>query len=326
VTRPATAAAMARARAYVAILRPDHWFKNGFMLLGVLLVLFYHPETLGAPMLWRVATGFCAACLVASSNYVINEILDAPTDRHHFAKRHRPIPSGLVYLPAAYAEWIGVGLLGLFVASRLNWSFFFTALLLLVMGVIYNVPPIRSKEHAYIDVLSESVNNPIRLALGWFAVIRSEIPPVSLLVAYWMAGAFFMACKRFAEYRSIGDPTAAAAYRTSFKHYDEERLLISILFYATSLALFLGVFIIRYHLELILIFPFVAGFLCHYLHVAFKKDSACQNPEHLYREKGLMLSLSVSVVAFVLLMFVHIPWLYTLFSVAPSRVLPLWSF
>ncbi len=32
------------------------------------------------------------------------------------------------------------------------------------MGLVHNVPPVRSKELPYIDVLSESVNNPIRLA------------------------------------------------------------------------------------------------------------------------------------------------------------------
>ena len=28
------------------------------------------------------------------------------------------------------------------------------------MGVVYNVPPLRTKEWPYLDVLSESVNNP----------------------------------------------------------------------------------------------------------------------------------------------------------------------
>ncbi len=141
-----------------------------------------------------------------------------------------------------------------------------------------------------------------------------------------MIGAFFMASKRLAEYRYIGDPKAAAAYRSSFQHYDEEKLLISMFFYTTCFALFLGVFIIRYHLELILIFPLVAGFICYYLHVTFKKDSAAQNPERLYREKGLMAYLLLCVVAFFALMFVHVPKLYEVFNVQQSSVDPLWKF
>jgi hypothetical protein len=96
-------------------------------------------------------------------------------------------------------------------------------------------------------------------------------------------------------------------------------------FYTTCFALFLGVFIIRYHLELILIFPLVAGFICNYLRVAFKQDSAAQNPERLYREKGLMLYLIVCVLAFIILMFIQIPMLYDLFHVQPSQVAPLWK-
>ena len=90
-----------RVAAYAAIARPDHWFKNVFMALGVLLACFYHPDLNNAhsalAILWAVA----ATCLIASSNYVLNEILDAPTDRSHPTKRHRPIPSGLVALPIA---------------------------------------------------------------------------------------------------------------------------------------------------------------------------------------------------------------------------------
>lgn len=319
-----------RIRPYVAIARPDHWFKNVFMLLGVLLVLFYHPEVFRGEELVSTAlklTGaVIATCLIASSNYVINEILDAATDRNHYAKKHRPIPSGRVKLPIAYAEWILLGITGLAMAAALNWPFFYSGLFLLVMGLVYNIPPIRSKELPYLDVLSEAINNPIRLLLGWFALTPTEVPPLSLLIAYWMVGAFFMASKRFAEYRSIGDPAAAAAYRSSFKHYTEEKLLVSMFFYTTCFALFLGVFIIRYKLELILIFPLVAGFVCYYLHISFKKESPVQNPERLYKERGLMAYLVVCVVSFFMLMFVRIPELYHLFNVKQVEMPKLWEF
>ena len=82
--------------------------------------------------------------------------------------------------------------------------------------------------------------------------------------------------------------------------------------------MFLGIFIIRYHLELILIVPLIAGFVSYYLHIAFKEDSAAQNPERLYREKGLVAYLMVCVLAFFGAMFIHIPVLYQWFNVVPS--------
>ncbi len=309
---------------HVSIARPDHWFKNIFMVLGTVLAVFYYPGIIGWGTLAGIGWAVVATCLIASSNYVLNEILDAPTDLNHPVKRRRPIPSGRVWVPLAYTEWILLGAAGLALASALNRPFFYAGLLLLVMGVIYNVRPIRSKDLPYVDVLTESINNPIRLLLGWFAVTAADVPPVSLLIAYWMIGAFFMATKRFAEYRSIGDAAAAGAYRSSFRHYNDQRLLISMVFYAISFALFLGIFIIRYHLELILVFPLVAGFVCYYLHIAFKDDSATQSPERLYRERGLMFYLAVCVIAFVALMFVQIQALYHWFNVQPSPVAPLW--
>lgn len=311
---------------YAQIARPDHWIKNVFMALGVLLACFYHPDLFRLGLLGPIFVAVVATCVIASSNYVINEILDAPTDRSHPVKRARPIPSGKVLLPVAYVEWIVLGMVGLALASTINRPFLYSALGLLVMGLIYNIPPVRAKDHPYVDVLTESVNNPIRLLLGWFAVTRSEFPPVSLLVSYWMIGAFFMAAKRFTEYRSIGNPDVAAAYRSSFRHYTEENLLISMFFYSTCFALFLGVFTVRYHLELILIFPLFAGFVCYYLSIAFKHDGATASPERLYRERGLMIYLVVCLAAFVLVMLIQIPYLYDLFNVRPSSVPALWKF
>jgi hypothetical protein len=86
------------------------------------------------------------------------------------------------------------------------------------------------------------------------------------------------------------------------------------------------VFIIRYHLELILLVPLIAGFFGYYLHIALKDNSPVQAPEKLYREWGLMFYLAFCLVSFVLLMFVHIPWLYTLFNVPESQVPTLWQF
>jgi 4-hydroxybenzoate polyprenyltransferase len=311
--------------AYVQIARVDHWFKNAFMGLGVLLAVFYQPELASLEILGPIAIAVLATCLIASSNYVLNELLDAPTDRLHPEKRFRPVPSGRVRPALAYAEWLLLGAAGLWLASTLNVYFFFSGLWLWVMGVLYNVPPIRTKEWPYLDVLSESVNNPIRLLLGWFAVVTTAVPPVSLIVSYWMLGAFFMAMKRYAEYRHIGDKRVAAAYRRSFEYYTEERLLISLVFYSTACALFAGIFVVRYHIELILFAPLAAGLFAYYMKIGLQPDSPVQNPEKLHRERGFLAYMVLCLVLFVVLMFTSIPAMYDLFNVEPSGTSPLWT-
>jgi decaprenyl-phosphate phosphoribosyltransferase len=311
---------------YLMIARPDHWFKNVFMLAGVMLAAFYSPGELKNFSFALLAAALAATCLVASSNYVINEVLDAPTDRGHPVKRRRPIPSGRVLLPIAYGEWAGLAIVGGAIGYAINLPFFSMLVALWVMGLLYNVPPVRMKDLPYVDVLTESVNNPLRLLLGWFVVTPNILPPVSLLVSYWMVGAFFMASKRFAEYRMIGDAQVAGEYRKSFRHYNADRLLISMFFYASSSTLMLGVFIIRYKLELLLATPLFAGLFSYYLYVTLKDDSPVQNPERLYRERGLMAYLVLCLAMFILLMFVSIPGLYDLFNVTPSPVQALWTF
>ena len=81
---------------YVELARIDHWFKNSFMLLGVVLALFYRLEAITWSLIPQLLVAVLATCLVASSNYVLNELLDGPTDALHPEKRMRPVPSGRI--------------------------------------------------------------------------------------------------------------------------------------------------------------------------------------------------------------------------------------
>ena len=182
-------------------------------------------------------------------------------------------------------------------------------LFLLVMGFLYNVKPFRTKDIFLLDVLSESVNNAIRFMLGWFIIPITIVTPISIIFGYWMGGAFLMAIKRYAEYRMIDDKKKASLYRKSFKYYDEKNLLTSAFFYAMCSVFFIGIFLIKYRIELVLFIPFMVGLFCYYFYISFAKDSAVQKPEKLYKEKGLMIYCLFLIVLFIVLMNVRIPWL-----------------
>lgn len=305
---------------HFAILRVDHWFKNVFVVPGIVVALTIPGEVDLAASAIRVVVGFLSLCLICSSNYVINEVLDAPFDRHHPTKRLRPVPSGLVSIPWAYTQWLALLVAGLAVGLFVSDAFAWCMGALWVMGFIYNIQPLRSKDRAYLDVLSEAVNNPIRLLAGWLMIGPDAITPASLLLSYWMAGCYFMAIKRLAEYRFIADASVAATYRKSFAHYNENRLLTSIMFYASAAMLFFGVFVMRYRLELVLSFPLIASAMAVYLHLGLREDSPTQNPESLYRQPGLMFTCVACMVAVFLCLYIDMPWLEELVSpLAPTR-------
>lgn len=294
-------------RDYVDIARPSHWVKNVFVIPGVVLAAFFDPRVLDAALAWRLAIAMAAACLVASSNYVLNEVLDAPFDLFHPDKRSRPVPSGRVSIPAAYAEWLILAAIGFGLAALINLPFLLSCIALWVMGIVYNVRPLRAKDRPYLDVLSESVNNPIRLAMGWHAAGILTVPTLSVLGAYWMFGAFLMAAKRFAEYRHIGDPARAGQYRKSFAYYTEARLVVSIIAYVTLFGMFSGVFISRYRMELLLATPLVALSMSRYMRIAYTDDSLVQNPERIYHDRRLLLLVVSAFLACAVLLFIDVP-------------------
>jgi 4-hydroxybenzoate polyprenyltransferase len=294
-------------------MRLDHGIKQIFIVPGIVLAIAMTGSSL-SPGLWiRIVIGLVASTLIACSNYVINEILDAPFDRLHPIKKNRPAASGLVHAGWGYAQWIVMMLAGMALGSLLGRGFMLSAGALWIMGCIYNIRPVRSKDIPYIDVLSESINNPLRFCLGWYSVVTAILPPASLLVSYWMLGCYFMSLKRFSEYRQIADPAAAAGYRSSFRYYSEESLLNSATFYAAACMLFFGAFMMRYRIELILSFPVVAWLMAVYFSLSFRHESAVQNPERLYREPSLMIPLCICVALIVLLLFVDVPWIATVF-------------
>src|SRR5678815_2098780 len=301
-------------RGHLSIARVDHWFKNVFVFPGIVVALGTDPSVDRAGLGWRIFIGVLSVCLIASSNYTLNELIDAPFDRHHPTKHRRPVPSGQVSVPLGYVQWLVLMLAGLPVGLAVSVPFMLTVLSLWVTGCVYNIPPVRSKDLPYVDVLSEAINNPIRMLAGWFIVTDSTIAPSSLLLSYWMIGCYFMALKRYAEFRNINNPGRAAAYRKSFAHFTADRLLVAVMFYGSAAMLFFGAFCMRYRLELILAFPAIALVMALYLHVAMKDDSAAQNPEKLYREPALMASVIGAALLLVLLLTVDLPIMQRVFT------------
>lgn len=306
-------------RNYIRIARPDHWVKNIFMLPGVIFAAIMT----GSPLLSHLpslAVGFASLCLIASANYVINEYLDREFDKFHPKKKDRPSVSGQIKGVWVVVEYVLLAGCGLLLGAFVSMPFLATAAVLLVMGVLYNIRPFRTKDRVYVDVLSESVNNPLRLLMGWFVVTSIYLPPVSLLMAYWFGGSFLMAVKRFSEYRFINDPVRAGLYRQSFRRYTEQSLLISVFIYAMLSMFFLVTFLIKYRMEYLIVIPFIITLFAWYLRIGYKKNSAAQHPEQLFRERRLLTFAAFTLILFILLLYVEIPAIDWLLS---RKLIPL---
>ncbi len=291
---------------YLKVLRPDHWLKNVFIVFGhlVALALLAFPIS-GEPLLTVngftfvvAAISLIPACFIASANYIINEILDAPFDRMHPTKKDRPVPAGKVSIPILWGLMVLLCVLGFGMSLALfNVGYTVALGLLLLSGFVYNVEPIRLKDRAFLDVIAESFNNPIRLWLGWYALApASTFPPLSIVMAWWFFGALLMAGKRYAEFRFIGDSERSGQYRKSFRVYTEKSLILSMVTYANFFCFCMGVAITVYRPNLVFVFPLVVIAIAVYLNIAMSEAEARLEPEHLLRSP-LVIACTVAVVA-----------------------------
>src|SRR5476651_438129 len=109
-SKPAAARIVGKAtlRGHLSIARVDHWFKNVFILPGAVAAWAMDPQHVSPHLLQRFLLGLASVCLVASSNYVVNEVLDAPSDLSHPTKFARPVPAGKVSIPLAYVQWLAL--------------------------------------------------------------------------------------------------------------------------------------------------------------------------------------------------------------------------
>ena len=100
---PATAGADSHDRALainlLLALRPGQWTKNLVVFAG----LIFGQKLLHLADVATSAAAFGLFCLWSGVVYLINDIQDREADRHHPIKRLRPIASGALAVPVAWA-------------------------------------------------------------------------------------------------------------------------------------------------------------------------------------------------------------------------------
>jgi 4-hydroxybenzoate polyprenyltransferase len=181
----------------IRLMRPHQWLKNGFVFVGL---LFGHAWA-DAALVTQALSAFAAFCLLSSAVYVVNDLADRAQDRLHPEKRHRPLASGAVGVPAALALAAaclvtGLGLaLGLFAGFGLPGSqapWLFAAYLLLNAG--YNAG---LKHVVILDVFIIAAGFMLRLLAGTLGI--GIWPSHWLLLCGLMLTLFLGFAKRRAE-------------------------------------------------------------------------------------------------------------------------------
>ena len=102
--------------ALIKAMRPHQWVKN---LLVFTSLVFAHK--LGDPSQVLLSCGaFAVFCLLSSSVYLLNDIVDAESDRKHPRKKFRPVASGALSVRSALLAALILGAGALFWAWHLS--------------------------------------------------------------------------------------------------------------------------------------------------------------------------------------------------------------
>lgn len=187
--------------------RPKQWAKSAFVLLGPLYGLRDHPDLGNKPLLAGLIAAVAFA-LASSACYIVNDICDVESDRHHPRKCKRPIASGAVSLRAAWIMvfllTLGAGLLTLTLDPAVRWH------TLGILGLyIANVwaYSLLLKHIVILDVLSLSMGFVLRV-LGGCAAAGISASTWLLNVTLFLA-MFLAFGKRLGERRTLGDKAGA---------------------------------------------------------------------------------------------------------------------
>ncbi len=298
----------------VKISRLDHFIKHLFIIPGIFFAILLVPEY--SINYSNIFFGFFSSFLIASSNYAINEFLDRKYDKFHPNKKNRVLVKNKISKIEIIIYSFLLYFFGLIIAFNINFLFFITSIVFIFSGLIYNLPPFRFKDIVYLDVITESLNNPIRLLLGWYMITDIlYIPPLSILIFYWFTGTFLMTCKRISEIRyflKFSNINNLINYRKNYKYYSLNNLIVSCLFYLMIVSFNIAIFLLKYREELILLYPLISIIFCYYLYISLTKIENKKSPDKIYLNKILIFLIIILCFAFIITMkfdIIFIQWL-----------------
>lgn len=147
---------------YLPLFRVSHYLKNCYIFLP----LFFSGELFDQSKFVRSIPVFLAFCLVASSIYIFNDLMDIDFDKQHPIKKNRPIPSGKISKTEAYILSIILVITSLIISFNSSFQVGCVILCYFILNLFYSI---KLKNFALIDVTIISIGFNLRVLAGGLA-------------------------------------------------------------------------------------------------------------------------------------------------------------
>lgn len=293
--------------------RPRQWLKN----LAVFAAILFGGRLLNVDDLSKVGLTFLVFCLLSSSMYLLNDIVDYQADKAHFSKQNRPITLGLVSKPLAFSCALVLVAVGLTLSAFLSTTLFFTTVSFVLIQVLYSV---FLKELILIDILSIAFGFMLRVFAGSFVI---EEPLSSWLILTVMMVSLFLAIGKRRSEVTLLTYQQAATHRHTLSHYPTSLLDGLTFMMATASLITYSLFTFNVGLEggtnlitnfvpitlagskwLMLTIPVVVYGIFRYLYLIFEKKEGESPEKVLLTDQPLFWTVSLWVLLIFLIIYV----------------------
>lgn len=191
-------------RIYFHTLRINQWIKNFVIFTAII----FSGQLFNVDLLIKSFEAFFIFCLLSSTGYVLNDIIDYPLDKKHPLKKFRPLASGDLSMPEATFIVFTLSLVALLLALFFSLSLFFLSLFFLFLHFFYSFA---LKKQPVVDIFTISFSFMIRTFAG--EVATGYHIPIWLLLTIFFGSLFMASVKRHAELVAQGAKARLSLYR-----------------------------------------------------------------------------------------------------------------
>lgn len=300
------------------LLRPRQWIKN----LALFAAIAFAGQLFNMNLLMEVFVGFIAFSFLASSTYIVNDILDYKKDRLHPFKRLRPIASGKITISEAIIIFLVTITIAFLLATRIGGIFLFITSLYIIIQIFYSL---FFKSVVIFDILFIASGYILRVLAG--EAVSGYHISVWLLLTTISLSLFLAVGKRRSELTLLRnfDGSKVEDIRKSLSHYSISLIDSFVAMFATSTFIFYSMFTflenpsgIKINLDLLLpdflpyylqrkwlmitIFPVIYG-LMRYLQDIYEKSEGESPDRVLLSDKSLLVSVFIWFILLVLVIY-----------------------
>lgn len=185
-------------------LRISQWIKNFVIFTAII----FSGKLFDFVIFKKTLFAFFVFCLLSSSSYILNDIIDYPYDIKHRFKKNRPIASGQITIPEATFIFFVLTIISLVLSLFFSLDFFLISFVFILIHFFYSL---FLKKYPVIDIFTISLSFVFRAYAG--VIVSGYYIPIWMMLTIFFISIFMASVKRHAELVTQGRQARLSLYR-----------------------------------------------------------------------------------------------------------------